>query len=82
MRDIRCLRERDETIHRRTLSLVRQVDSLSDDQVTDSIAISELQPRMATVEERVQTLVEDREYLDTLRHEVDGLHGIAVTMSQ
>ncbi|GJV99094.1 hypothetical protein Tco_1554346 [Tanacetum coccineum] len=99
---------RDEVIRRRTLSLVRRVDGLRDDRVADSIAISKLQPRITTVEERVQTLVEDGEYVqdilnvvdteiaelrdvvddypcgqvDTLRHEVDGLHGIAATMSQ
>ncbi|GJU94411.1 hypothetical protein Tco_1319167 [Tanacetum coccineum] len=108
MRDVRWLGERDEVIHYRTLSLVRRVDGLSDDWVDDSIAISKLQPRMSTVKERVQTLVEDGEYVqdvldvvdteiaelrdvvddyprghvDTLRHEVDGLHGIAATMSQ
>ncbi|GKA14097.1 putative reverse transcriptase domain-containing protein [Tanacetum coccineum] len=79
IRDIRWLGERDELIQRRTLSLVRRVDGLSDDQVADSIDVSELQPRMATVEERVQTL---GWRVDTLRHEVDGLHGITTTMSQ
>ncbi|GKE39611.1 hypothetical protein Tco_1463016, partial [Tanacetum coccineum] len=107
MRDVGWLGERDEVIQCRTLSLVRRVDGLSDDWVDDSIAISKLQPRMATFEERVQTLVEDGEYVqdvldvvdteiaklrdivddyprgqvDTLRHEVDGLHGIVATMS-
>ncbi|GJY34799.1 hypothetical protein Tco_0419268 [Tanacetum coccineum] len=75
-RDIRWLGERDEVIQHRTLSLLRRVDGLSSDRVVDSIAILELQPRMTTVEEMVQTLV------DTLRHKVDGLHRIAATMSK
>ncbi|GJS14177.1 putative reverse transcriptase domain-containing protein [Tanacetum coccineum] len=65
------LGDRDETIQRRTLSLVRLVDSLSNDQVADSIVISELQPRMATVEEVVQTLVEDGEYVHDVLDVVD-----------
>ncbi|GJX06034.1 hypothetical protein Tco_0193966 [Tanacetum coccineum] len=56
---------------RRTLSLVRRVDGLSDDRVADSIAISELQPRMATIEERVQTLVEDGEFVQDVLDVVD-----------
>ncbi|GJV99095.1 hypothetical protein Tco_1554347, partial [Tanacetum coccineum] len=102
VRDVGWLGERDEVIRRMTLSLVRRVDDLRDDRVANSIAISELQPRITTVEERVQILVEDGEYVhdvldvvdteidelrdvvddypcgqvDTLRHEVDGLHGV------
>ncbi|GJX10196.1 hypothetical protein Tco_0200055 [Tanacetum coccineum] len=107
VRDVGWLGEGDEVIQHRTLSIVRSVDGLSDDRVADSVVISELQPRMATVKERVQTLVEDGEYVQdvldvvdtgiaelrdvvddyprghvyTLRHKVDGLHGIIATMS-
>ncbi|GJU68761.1 hypothetical protein Tco_1255020 [Tanacetum coccineum] len=63
VRDIGWLGERDEIIQARTLSLVRRVDSLSDDQVADSTAISELQPRMTVVVDRVQTLVEQGEHI-------------------
>ncbi|GJU09541.1 hypothetical protein Tco_1131937 [Tanacetum coccineum] len=106
VRDVGWLGERDEIIQRS--SLVRRVDGLIDDQAADSIVISELHHRMATIEERVQTLVEDdkyvqdvldvvdteiaelrdrvddypREQVDTLRVEVDGLHGSAATTSQ
>ncbi|GJZ66903.1 hypothetical protein Tco_0630143 [Tanacetum coccineum] len=52
MRHVGWLEERDEVIQHRTLSFVRRVDGLSDYRVADSIAISELQPTMATVEER------------------------------
>ncbi|GJX81750.1 hypothetical protein Tco_0331231 [Tanacetum coccineum] len=69
VRDIGWLGERDEIIQARTLSLVRRVDSLSDDQVANSTAILELQPRMTVV-------------VDALRVEVDGLHGSAATTSQ
>ncbi|GKB05720.1 reverse transcriptase domain-containing protein [Tanacetum coccineum] len=106
VRDVGWLGERDEIIQRS--SLVRRVDGLIDDQAADSIVISELHHRMATIEERVQTLVKDdkyvqdvldvvdteiaelrdrvddypREQVDTLRVEVDGLHGSAATTSQ
>nr|GEX42704.1 hypothetical protein [Tanacetum cinerariifolium] len=76
VRDVRWVGERNEIIQCRTLSLVRRVNGLSDDRVADSIAISELQRRMYTMEERVQTLV------DTLRVEVDVLHGSAMNLSQ
>nr|GEY45012.1 hypothetical protein [Tanacetum cinerariifolium]GEY71947.1 hypothetical protein [Tanacetum cinerariifolium] len=60
---IRWLGKCDESIQDRTLSLVKRVDGLSDDWVADSIAISELQPRMTAMEERVQTLVEQGEHV-------------------
>nr|GEW68755.1 hypothetical protein [Tanacetum cinerariifolium] len=108
MRDVGWLGERDEIIQRRTLSLVRRVDGLSDDRVADSIVILELPPRMNTIEEILQTLIGDAEYIqdvldvvdtkiaelrdrvddypckqvDTLRVEVDGLHGSAMTTCQ
>nr|GEU33573.1 hypothetical protein [Tanacetum cinerariifolium] len=44
---------------RQTLSLVRRVDNLSDDQVANSIAILELQPRMTAAEDRVESLAQD-----------------------
>ncbi|GKF89900.1 hypothetical protein Tco_0263863, partial [Tanacetum coccineum] len=61
---------RDEVIQHRNLSLLRRVDGLSSDRVVDSIAISELQPRMTTVEERVQTPVEDGEIAATMSKQV------------
>nr|GEU87587.1 hypothetical protein [Tanacetum cinerariifolium] len=63
--------ERDEIIQRRTLSLVRMVDGLSDDRVADSIVILELPPRMNTIEERLQTLVGDADYIQDILDVVD-----------
>ncbi|GJV16785.1 hypothetical protein Tco_1362108 [Tanacetum coccineum] len=71
VRDVGWLGKRDEIIQRRTLSLVRRVDGLIDDRVADSIAISVLHHRMATIEERVQTLVEDEEYVQDVLDVVD-----------
>ncbi|GKF39717.1 hypothetical protein Tco_0119778, partial [Tanacetum coccineum] len=76
VRAIGWLGERDELIQRRTLSLVRRVDGLSDDQDILNVVDTEIA--------ELRDMVDDypRGQVDTLRHEVDGLHGITTTMRQ
>ncbi|GKE04206.1 putative reverse transcriptase domain-containing protein [Tanacetum coccineum] len=76
MRHVGWLEERDEVIQHRTLSFVRRVDGLSDYRVADSIAISELQPTMATVEERFKHWMEER--ISTLEQRSPGPQGLTL----
>ncbi|GKB50483.1 hypothetical protein Tco_0901236 [Tanacetum coccineum] len=76
--DVGWLGERDGIIQRRTLSLVRMTLVEDEEYVQDVLDVVDIE----IVELRDKVDDYPREQVDTLRVEVDGLHGSTVTLSQ